>query len=63
MNALVIKDIPCAERLSEKAARGIAGGRINLRKYGPGPIVKPTPERGGTGYTGIMIHYTLTVIE
>lgn len=61
MNVLVIKDIPLVERLSDEAARGIVGGRINLRTDEP---VKPASEpTGGMGYTGILIHYTLTVIE
>jgi hypothetical protein len=61
MNVLVIKDIPLIEKLSDEAARKIAGGRINLRTDEP---VKPASEpTGGMGYTGIMIHYTLTVIE
>jgi len=61
MNTLVIKDIPLIEELSDEAARRIAGGRINLRTDEP---VKPAAEpTGGMGYTGIMIHYTLIVIE
>ena len=61
MNVLVIKDIPFIERLSDEAARGIAGGRINLRTDEP---IKPASEpTGGMGYTGILIHYTLAVIE
>lgn len=60
MNILVIKDIPLTEKLSDEAARKIAGGRINLRTDGP---VKPAEPTGGMGYTGIMIHYTLIVIE
>ena len=61
MNILVIKDIPLIAKLSDEAARRIAGGMINLRTEGP---VKPASEpTGGMGYTGIMIHYTLIVIE
>ena len=61
MNILVIEDIPLIEKLSDEAARRIAGGRINLRTDEP---VKPASEpTGGAGYTGILIHYKLTVIE
>jgi hypothetical protein len=61
MNVLVINDIPLIEKLSDEAARSIVGGMINLRTDAP---VKPATEpTGGMGYTGILIHYTLTVIE
>jgi hypothetical protein len=61
VNNVLIKDIPFIEGLSDDAAKGIAGGMMNLREENP---VKPAAEpTGGMGYTGIMIHYTLTVIE
>lgn len=47
--------------LSASEIETISGGRINLN--GDKPRHAPQEPTGGAGYTGIMIHYTLTVIE
>ena len=62
MTTVTIKDIPVVEDLSDDAARNIVGGMINQREGGAEvpPLNEPS---GGMGYTGILIHYTLTVIE
>lgn len=62
MTTVTIKDIPEARELPEDAARKIVGGRIRQQEGGSDvpPITEPS---GGMGYTGILIHYTLTVIE
>jgi len=62
MTILTIKDIPLTQQLSEDAAKKIVGGRIKQREGGA--EVPPLDEPGGgMGYTGLLIHYTLTVIE
>jgi hypothetical protein len=48
------------EEISRKELEMVDGGMIRLRDVEMTPIPEPT---GGMGYTGIMIHYTLTVIE
>ncbi|MCK0510298.1 hypothetical protein [Aromatoleum buckelii] len=62
MATVTIKDLPAAEEISADAARNIVGGRIKQREGGAEvpPLDDPS---GGMGYTGILIHYTLTVIE
>jgi hypothetical protein len=61
---VTIKDISVTQELSKDAARNIVGGMINLREEGVSPTRPPAGEpHGGAGYTGILIHYKLTVIE
>jgi hypothetical protein len=62
MTTVVINDIAQIEALSDEAAGRIVGGRVNLRGD-DGIQPRPDPYGGGAGYTGIMIHYTLKVIE
>ena len=62
MATVTIGDIPVIDELTTETARTIVGGMINLRDdSGEAPL--PGEPSGGTGYTGILIHYTLTVIE
>lgn len=62
MATVTVKDIPHIEEISDDAAKNIIGGMIKQREGGA--EVPPLDEpNGGMGYTGIMIQYTLTVIE
>lgn len=61
MTTVTIKDIPVVEELSDDAARNLVGGMIRQREGVEAP--PPDEPSGGMGYTGILIHYTLTVIE
>jgi hypothetical protein len=62
MSTVTIQDIPVTRELSDDDARKIAGGMINQREGGA-DAPRPSEPSGGMGYTGILIHYTLTVIE
>jgi hypothetical protein len=46
--------------VSQTELESVDGGRIRLRDEEMFHVPEPS---GGAGYTGIMIHYTLTVIE
>lgn len=60
MTTVIIHDIPAIDDLTQEDARQVVGGRIKQRE---GVEPKQPEPGGGMGYTGIMIEYTLTVIE
>jgi hypothetical protein len=60
MTTVTIEDMPVSQELSRDAAKKIVGGMIRQPKEEPVSVPDPT---GGAGYTGIMIHWKLTVIE
>ena len=50
------------EPVSSSELEAVEGGMINLERM-PKPEPYDGHHTGGGGYTGIMINYTLTVIE